>query len=1158
MSFWQISVTQLSFQLGLDTAQIPAQAASAGAEAGKQLKSSFEANVAKLKMPQLKFEVDTRDNGLKVIGEALKETERQAKETAKTYKNKLGSAVKQVKSFFVGLGKVLKSQIGMFALVQTAANLLTAALLNIGRGIGGFVKEAAEMEVLMLQLEAFVGSAEVAGAAYEEFKTLAAKTPFNVKEIADAGRILLGFGVDADKAVESTKQLAVVASAVGGDMNNLARNLGQISAQQRAYTRDLTQFAIQGIPIWAELSAATGRSVSELKKLATEGKIGMDEVSVALTNMTAEGTSFQQISERMGTTLIGRMQKLGSTITDAAKNFGTFLQSVDSATGLISGFIGIFQGGMDLINNLIKTATANIRLLGTVTAGVAGLIAGIAAAAGFSALVNGIKAATIAMKAFRFSTIKAAVAQIFLLAVSGPGGWATLAIGIAVAAGAAAAFNVNLDKTIQNQARIEAQAEKDKKAADARVEREKELAKTKEGLNKLIQDGTAKLAELNKEAKENDTITKEQQKSIDDLTLKIKVWKKSYEELYGAASQATAAIKAAKEAEKDSAEAAKEKTKKLQDEKKVRDRLNEDIIEQMSDEKRVVDRNHQEKMDALDEEMEAVQEAGKIAEEAQEKTHERAMAGFEAESEALDVKTQEIEAAHDKEIQGIENLETKEESRHESRMSDIERQVEALDAAAEAQSAQTDRLKDAEKRRHDSAMAGHKSALDAAKRNYDAQIAMLDKLHARETGRLEALTPAEQELAQIRINELKAKVKDTSLSRKERLQAQAALDDIKRQKDLNNLNLNIDKERDRLAGNYKSKQDRIKDAMQREEDQHKTNIQRIEDQDKAQKDMIEAKKIGLQEIETAESTNHDTNMTRLGDRKTAVEDKTKAELDGVADEEKALNDRSENEKILHGEAMDRIQTETTAKTDGIQAEKDKLVEVKDAYDRAHTDRLEELSDKKRIVDRQHDDLIQQISDTRDAEKAAHDAKIQQLKDQHTLAMDNYAKQEKAAEDVAAAQSKTEPVNTPSVRTGRRGVSASARNRASGGPVSGGTTYTVNELGKEAFLSASGQLSMIKAPAWGKWKAPGKGTVIPAHLTSQMSIPNGGVKIDSGAHANSMKAAQGGGLNRLVSAIRNSANGGNYNNQVTIQSVNPNQTASDMLVSLNRIKRRRYS
>ena len=67
--------------------------------------------------------------------------------------------------------------------------------------------------------------------------------------------------------------------------------------------------------------------------------------------------------------------------------------------------------------------------------------------------------------------------------------------------------------------------------------------------------------------------------------------------------------------------------------------------------------------------------------------------------------------------------------------------------------------------------------------------------------------------------------------------------------------------------------------------------------------------------------------------------------------------------------------------------------------------------------------------------------------------------------------------------------------ATGGPVSSGRTYTVNEVGQEAFLSAAGKLSMIDAPAWGQWTAPTSGTVIPAHLTSQLEIPRGGINLN---------------------------------------------------------------
>ncbi|WGL30622.1 tape measure domain [Synechococcus phage S-CRES2] len=57
-------------------------------------------------------------------------------------------------------------------------------------------------------------------------------------------------------------------------------------------------------------------------------------------------------------------------------------------------------------------------------------------------------------------------------------------------------------------------------------------------------------------------------------------------------------------------------------------------------------------------------------------------------------------------------------------------------------------------------------------------------------------------------------------------------------------------------------------------------------------------------------------------------------------------------------------------------------------------------------------------------------------------------------------------------------------RASGGPVTGGTEYTVNELGREGFVSSSGKISEITAPAFGTWKAPAMGTVVPAHIWKQ--------------------------------------------------------------------------
>jgi tape measure domain-containing protein len=68
------------------------------------------------------------------------------------------------------------------------------------------------------------------------------------------------------------------------------------------------------------------------------------------------------------------------------------------------------------------------------------------------------------------------------------------------------------------------------------------------------------------------------------------------------------------------------------------------------------------------------------------------------------------------------------------------------------------------------------------------------------------------------------------------------------------------------------------------------------------------------------------------------------------------------------------------------------------------------------------------------------------------------------------------------------------NRFAGGHVTAGGQYTVNEFGKEMFLSSAGKLSEIKARPWGTWTAPSSGTVIPAHVAAGINIPKAGVKI----------------------------------------------------------------
>lgn len=125
-------------------------------------------------------------------------------------------------------------------------------------------------------------------------------------------------------------------------------------------------------------------------------------------------------------------------------------------------------------------------------------------------------------------------------------------------------------------------------------------------------------------------------------------------------------------------------------------------------------------------------------------------------------------------------------------------------------------------------------------------------------------------------------------------------------------------------------------------------------------------------------------------------------------------------------------------------------------------------------------------------------------------------------------------------------------RAAGGPVSGGSTYQVNELGREGFLSASGRLSEIKVPSFGSWKAPSSGEVIPAHVWSEIKAANSAVSTSasrlaaSGASTMVSRRGQGG-----------SVDNSRITNHVTIQSQAPIQAASELMVASAKRRRSKF-
>ena len=785
----------------------------------------------------------------------------------------------------LGGGGAFNNLFTKFVGVQTAANLVTGAIQRIGQAIINTAQVGFEMETLTLQLEAFTGSAEAADAAFKEFGRIAAQTPFDLKQVASAGRIMMAFGIEANSAIEATEQLAIVAAATGGDLQLLARNMGQIVAQGRAYTRDLTQFAIQGVPIWEQLSIVTGESVAALKNLAKEGKIGGAEVTAALQLMTQEGTAFFEIAQRMQETFQGRFARIESSVQQLAKAFVDTFNAIDRALG------SIVTGSMKLLADLIIVVAENLNQITSAAIAAAGAMGAFFLIQNWGAVVAGVKAFNAAMVLQAIVTRGAAAAQATLAFLTG--NW--IAVAGAVAAGAA----------------------------------------IYQGLSYAIDESAKSAAELEREARGG-------------------------AEAVGELSQA---------------------------EERLASRGNGDLVQKYKDARK--------ETDGLKKDLDAAVDKLKRQKEAIEERYNR-----------------EIELSKDVQAEQQYLLDT---ANYEYKR--------LKDNITDAYQPQIDRLKE---------------SLDLVRQKNQEE---LEALRAR--------TPEEQKLLDFEKKKIEQKLRAGGLDEEERLRLEARLSRMKQQEKIEAKQAEHKKEEKKIESEIetlKKNQKKELDALDAKYKEYIKDLQQgIEDEKQKQRELEKAREDATKPIEDAIEFAEGVN--------TAVRDTTVA-------------------------------------------------------------------------------VGNQITEVYNLAQAYSAAAIQ---------ANNYADAVRRANQAEAAS---------------KGGSRSARNRFAGGPVQGGASYTVNEFGQEAFLSAAGKLSMINAPAWGNWTAPSSGTVIPAHMTSQLNIPSGGTGINRAAASQVNRAGASGG--DMMRAIRGLAGGSSdrITNNVTIQAANTTQAASDMLVNLTKLRRRR--
>lgn len=219
-------------------------------------------------------------------------------------------------------------------IVKSLTDSLKRTAVEIGglvaiKKFGSDVIEATgKMQQLQVALSTILQDKSKADQLIADIVQFAAKTPFNLDDVATGAKQLLAYGSSADNVVNELSMLGDVASGLQIPIGQLIYLYGTLRTQGRAMTVDIRQFAGRGIPIYEELANVLGVSKDQVGELVKEGKVGFKEVEQAFKNMTSEGGKFANLMESSAGTWPQRLSNIEDTLFQKMNEFGNKYKEV--------------------------------------------------------------------------------------------------------------------------------------------------------------------------------------------------------------------------------------------------------------------------------------------------------------------------------------------------------------------------------------------------------------------------------------------------------------------------------------------------------------------------------------------------------------------------------------------------------------------------------------------------------------------------------------------------------------------------------------------------------------------------------------------------------------------------------------------------------------
>ena len=285
----------------------------------------------------------------KYLKEALASTKPNTPEwqrAADTYKQ-VTQRINEIKQAMGGLKEQTNSI--MPALKNLAMQFgLVFSVQQLNQWIKHMVDVRAQFELQNIALRSIIQNKEKADQIFAEVQQLALKSPFSIMELNRFTKQMAAYGVEADKLVGTTKQLADVSAGLGVDMGRLILAFGQVKTANYLRATEVRQFTEAGLNITQELAnyftELNGKMVTagEVTEMITKRMVRFEDVAEVFRRVTSAGGMFYNMQEKQSEGLQGQIQRIGDAYSIMLNDIGK------SNQGTIAGVLATLR---ELIKN---------------------------------------------------------------------------------------------------------------------------------------------------------------------------------------------------------------------------------------------------------------------------------------------------------------------------------------------------------------------------------------------------------------------------------------------------------------------------------------------------------------------------------------------------------------------------------------------------------------------------------------------------------------------------------------------------------------------------------------------------------------------------------------------------------------------------------------